>query len=171
MLKMSIALTDIATATQTPVLLSPQTNTFGITVATDRSSCVTYVILQYQSMGWNKATSYSSPPTVGYSNGQCVGHQEVLGADPAARLNSMTCREFVYQVNAAFSQQEVVAQLNRGNLALMQQADGKDGGSVIMQDFREKDAAMQDKLSAALQDIDETQKMRNVIIQRFDGKN
>lgn len=126
-------------------------------------------------MGWNRATSFYNPPTVGYSNGRCQGFQVATGPDAAAYLN--LCRSLFYRVDQSFSL------VNRGNLAIAQKDNnnaavmyGSPGGeAAILQDFPEKNAAamygppgaavlqdfsekkanvMEDKLSLALQAIE-----------------
>lgn len=110
-------------------------------------------------MGWNRATPGYNPPVVGYSNGQCQGFQASLTDDPAAYLN--LCRRLIYRIDQSFAQE---VQINRGNLALMQQQDkgavfmqqGKGRESArqeaIIQQFPEKSvSAMEEKLNLALQ--------------------
>lgn len=143
-----------------------QTNTFTVTIGIDQNSCRTYVIFDYESMGWNKATQSYNDPIVGYSNGQCQGFQASLGVDPKAYLN--VCQTLKYRIDQSFAQ-EVRAQMNRGNLALVQQGKGpvfmqqQDKGrevaamsgtrqEVIVQNFNEKNInAMENKLNRALQ--------------------
>ena len=107
-----------------------QTNTFTITVATDRRSRRSYVIFDYGRMGWSRATSFSNAPVVGYSNGQCQGFQASLTNDPAAYLN--ICRRLIYRIDQSFVQE---IQMNRGNLALIQQKEEPAHQEVISQNL------------------------------------
>lgn len=164
---------------------SCDTNTFTIKIATDPSSCRSYLFLEYDGMGWNKATPSRNSPIVGYSNGRCQGRSLFLTSNPASYLNR--CRRWVYRIDQGFAQEVEAEGLNRGSLAaLVQQQEDQqlDEGAVfeqqnkpgvslqqakpqvIMQQFPEK-VDMQDQLSEALQEVDEGQQQQNVLVQDF----
>ena len=166
-------------------IISPaQTNTFTVTVASDPVSCRSYLILDYQGMGWNKANQYRSDPVVGYSNGRCQGFMASLTSDAADYLNR--CRRLIYRIDQGFSVE--AQQLNRGSLAalvqqqqdkgavFMQQQEGeeKEGGDgIVVQEFSEKNSVsvMEDKLGLALQQANSHEQANRAILQHFQAKN
>lgn len=121
-------------------------------------------------MEW--AQRWGVPPTVGYNNEQGFprGYMVTFPGDPASYLEQ--CGVLVFRLDTFVPQEVSGAQMNKGNMAGMQQG-AKGRGSVRMQNFEEKDA-LQERLSLALQQAEQPKKMaqrvNNAILQEFDNK-
>ena len=103
-----------------PKLFSPQENTFQVVIATD-GSCNTRVLFLYESMEWSDTNK------IGYTNGAGVVG-EYTGHNGNALLLSNKYVAYTISTNIPIIQVET--QLNKGNMALMQQS-GKDGGDKV----------------------------------------
>lgn len=149
------------------LLFTTQTNDYSLILATDPSACKSYAIFQYGVMQWSSATSTNNPPTIGYGNGQCQGFQLTYpsGQDPASYAQQ--CQQLVYRVDGSFGQEVMTVQINKGNMISKAQQD-KGGSNVIVQEFHDKTASMQDKLSLALQE--QAREKNQVVLQHFESK-